>query len=87
MPLDCFAVFHSIGHPQDPAAFFTDNSTAAGIANDTVKQHCDKAMDMHYYWVRDRVRQGQFEVKWHPGKTNLADHRAKHHPPTHRRQI
>ena len=80
-------VLEDLGHPQAPTTLVTDNSTAAGIANDTVKQRRSKAMDMRYYWVRDRVRQGQFEVKWHPGKTNLADYPTKHHPPTHHRQI
>ena len=76
-----------MGHPQAPTTLVTDNSTAAGIANDTVKQRRSKAMDMRYYWIRDRVRQGQFQVKWHPGETNLADYPTKHHPPSHHREI
>jgi hypothetical protein len=41
----------------------TDNSsTAAGIANNSVKQNRSKAIDMHFYWICDRVRQGQFLV-------------------------
>jgi hypothetical protein len=36
-----------LGHPQPPIQ--TDNSTAAGIANDTVKQKRSKAINMRFY--------------------------------------
>ena len=76
---------HDLGHPQPPTTIITDNSTASGTANDTVKQRRSKAMDMRYYWVRDRVRQGQFKAKWREGKSNVADYPTKHHPPSHHR--
>jgi hypothetical protein len=44
-------------------------------------------MDMRFYWIRDRVRQGQFHVYWKPGKQNKADYFTKHHPITHHRAI
>ena len=40
-------------------------------------------MDMRYYWVRDRVRQGQFLVYWKKGSLNRADYFTKHHPASH----
>jgi len=73
-----------MGWPQlGPTPMQTDNSTAEGIANDTVKPKRTKAMDMRFFWVRDRVKQGQFRVHWKPGKTNHADYYTKHHPPSH----
>ena len=54
-----------------------------GIINDNVKQKMSKAMDMRFYWLRDRVRQKQFHVHWKPGTTNLADYVTKHHAPSH----
>ena len=56
-------ILDELGHPQ-PATptIVTDNSTASGIANDTVCQKRSKAMDMCFYWVRDWVCQGQFLV-------------------------
>ena len=73
-----------MGHKQyGPTPIQTDNSTAEGIANDTVKAKRSKAMDMRFYWIRDRVKQGQFRVHWKPGKTNRADYHTKHHPPSH----
>jgi hypothetical protein len=57
----------------------TDNQVACGIANDSVKQKRSKAMDMRFYWIRDRVRQGQFLIYWRPGETNRANYFTKHH--------
>jgi hypothetical protein len=31
-------------------------------------------MDMYFYWIKDRVRQGQFKIYWGPGFQNLADY-------------
>jgi hypothetical protein len=76
-----------LGHPQPPTPMVTDNSTAAGIANDSVKQRRSKAMDMRYYWIRDRVRQGQFRVYWRRGTTNRADYYTKHHPAKHHQAV
>jgi hypothetical protein len=46
-------------HPQPPTPLITGNNTAVRITNDTVKQKRSKAMDMRFYWIRDRTRQGQ----------------------------
>jgi len=76
-----------LGHPQPATPIQTDNSTAAGIANDTVKQKRSKAIDMRFYWIRDRVRQGQFRIFWRKGSLNKADYFSKHHPASHHRAI
>jgi hypothetical protein len=76
-----------MGHPQPATPIVTDNSTASGLANDTVKQKRPKAIDMRFYWIRDRVRQTQFQVRWVKGELNLADYYSKHHPPSHNRNI
>jgi hypothetical protein len=52
----------------------TDNTTTTGYSNGTIKQKCTKAMDMRFYWIKDRVKQGQFNVYWGPGYQNLADY-------------
>jgi hypothetical protein len=75
----------ALGHPQPPTPIQTDNACAAGIANDTVRQRRSKAMDMRFYWVRDRVAQGEFLVYWRRGTDNLADYFTKHHSPSHHR--
>jgi hypothetical protein len=76
-----------MGHPQSATPIQTDNSTAEGIANDTVKQRRSKAVDMRFYWIRDRVNQGQFLIHWKRGADNHADYFTKHHPPSHHRRI
>ena len=74
-----------MGYPQPPTPVQVDNSTACRIANDNIKLQRSKAIDMRFYWVRDRVDQNQFKVYWRPGKTNLADYVTKHHASTHHR--
>jgi hypothetical protein len=74
-----------LGHPQPPTPIKTDNSCAEGIANDTVKQKRSKAIDMRFYWLRDRVRQNQFKVYWRKGEHNHGDYFTKHHPTPHHR--
>ena len=76
-----------MGHPQPPTPIQVDNSTACGIANDTIKQRRSKAIDMRFYWVQDRVNQKQFHVYWKPGVQNLADYVTKHHTAQHHQAI
>ena len=57
-----------LDHPQPPTPLKTDNSTADGIMNKTIKQRQSKAMDKRFYWLQDRVEQGKFRVFWAPGK-------------------
>ena len=76
-----------LGHPQSATPLKTDNSTAKGITTGTIKQKRSKAIDMRFYWLRDRVKQGQFDVYWEPGQHNLADYVTKHHPSTHHKRL
>jgi hypothetical protein len=76
---------NELGFEQGPTPIKTDNSVAEGIANDTVKQRRSKAMDMRFYWTRDRVKQGHFLVYWSKGTNNKADYFTKHHPASHHR--
>jgi hypothetical protein len=72
-----------MGHHQPPTPLQTDNTTATGYSNGKIKQKCTRAMDMRFYWVKYRVKQGQFHVYWGPGYQNLADYFTKHHSPAH----
>ena len=76
-----------LGYPQPPTPLITDNSTASGIANNTIRLKRSKSMDMRYHWVRDRVQHGDFTVTWGPGGDNLADYFTKIHPPQHFRSM
>ena len=46
-----------MGHPQGPTPVQFDNRVANDILNDDVNQKRSKAMDMRFYWLRDRIRQ------------------------------
>jgi hypothetical protein len=76
-----------LGHTQPPMPLRTDNSTAFGILNETIKQKRSKAMDMRYHWLTDRVRQKQFDVYWRPGREHLGDYHTKHHSAQHHKDM
>ncbi len=81
----CATLWEALGHPQPHTPITTDNEVANGLANDTVKQHRSNAIDMRFYWVRDRVRQGQFRIHWGKGANNKGDYFTKHHLVAHHR--
>jgi hypothetical protein len=76
-----------LGHTQHPTPMETDNNTATGYINSIIKKKRTKAMDMRFYWIKDRVKQGQFNVYWGQGFQNLADYFTKHHSPAHHKRI
>ena len=76
-----------LGHPQPATPLKTDNSTAQGIINNTIKQKRSKAMDMKFYWLRDRALQKQVYIYWEPGHRNLADLPTKHHAGSHHHRV
>ena len=45
-----------MGHPQPPTPMHCDNSTAADIANGSVKRHRSRAMEMRYLYICDQVK-------------------------------
>merc|ERR1711903_104982 len=77
----------AMGFTQPATPLKTDNNTANGIINNTMKQKRSKAIDVRFYWLRDRAEQGQFRIYWDAGKNNLADYFTKHHPPMHHRRM
>ena len=70
VPLQIIA--EEIDHPQPATEIRMDNTTAKGIADNTLKQQRSKAIDMRFYWIRDRISQNQFKIILAPGKTNIA---------------
>jgi hypothetical protein len=76
-----------MGFPQNATPVILDNTTALGFIHDTIKQRRTKAMDMRYWWLKDREAQQQFKFSWKPSAENLADYFTKHHPPTHHQNL
>ena len=42
-----------LGHKQPPTPVHCDNSTATGIANDTVKKQRSRSMEKRFFWVTE----------------------------------
>ena len=78
---------YEMGWPQVPTAIQVNNSTAVGITTKEFHQKKSKAMDMRFYWINNRIKQGQFCVFWRPGPENLGDYHSKHNPPEHHRAV
>jgi hypothetical protein len=76
-----------LGHTQPTTPMETDNTTATGYSNGTIKQKCTKAMDMRFYWIKDREKQGHLNVYWGPGFQNSADYFTTHHSPAHHKRM
>ena len=70
-----------------PTATQVDNSTAVGIATKEFRHNKSKAIEMRFYWINDRIKQGQFRVFWRPGPENLGYYHSKHHPPEYHRAV
>jgi len=46
-----------------------------------------KAIDMHFYWLRDWSNRGQFNLYWKKGYTDKAGYFTKHHPAFYHHKI
>jgi hypothetical protein len=40
-------------------------------------------MEMQFFWAADAIEAGKFDIKYYPGKENLADYQSKHHIGAH----
>ena len=76
-----------LGHPQGKTLIQTDNSTANGVVNGKIQPKATKAMDMRFYWLKDKEAQNFFQFFWRPGKNNMADYWTKHHAAIHHENI
>ena len=59
----------------------TDNSTAAGVVNNTIVPRNLKTTYRRLHWIRCRESQGQFRYYWASGNLNWGDYSTKHHLP------
>jgi hypothetical protein len=60
-----------------PVRYKHNGRTSAPVAEPS------RLMEMRYFWIADQVANKRFDVRWHPGKENLADYHSKHHPTSH----
>jgi hypothetical protein len=72
-----------LGHPQGPVTIYADNKPAINVANGNAKQKRSKAIDMRFNWIKDRIKNKEFNILWDKGSKNLADFVTKAHPTKH----
>jgi hypothetical protein len=61
-------IAHDLGYPQPPPTLLRmDNSVAIGVASGTMNAKRSKSIDMRFFWLVDRVAQGQFLAQHIPG--------------------
>ena len=80
-------ILEDMGHPQPPTQLRTDNLTAQDLLSGVYKRKHAKWNDMNFHWIRCRIKQQQFNVKWGPGKENFGDAPTKHHPVSHHKKM
>ena len=97
---ECGGVFHNcqkaiiiqralqaLCHCQAPTEVKTDNSTAASFVHSTMRSKRSKTWDMRWNWLREKIQQAYFKIRWEKGASNKADYFSKHHPLSHHRQV
>jgi hypothetical protein len=72
-----------MGHPQPRTPVHSNNATAVGIANNTIKRQQLRSMEMIFFWVGDKIAQEMYALQWHPGQENLANYQSKYHVGLH----
>ena len=58
-------------HPQTITQVCMENTTAAGIENDTIKQPQSSAKNIHYFWISDQKNLKNFLNAWKSGQKIL----------------
>ena len=53
-----------MGHQQPPTPVATYNTVAKSIFNGTENKKIFRAIDMRFYWVRDRIQKNYFHIFW-----------------------
>ena len=79
------AILIEMGNIQPENPLEMENVTSHGILTKQLVPKRPNAIDMRFYWPRDRNNQNQFHLHWKPGSENIADYHANHHPPAHHR--
>ena len=62
----------TMGHLQPPTPVATENTAENSTVSGTTKKNISQAIDMRFYWVRDKIQQNHFHILWEEGRKNLA---------------
>ena len=83
---DMVPIHHTLiemGWPQPPALIQNENSTAAGVVDNTIVPRKIKSTDLRFHWLRCHMVQVQFCFCWAPGYLNWGDYSTKNHTPAY----
>ena len=53
-----------MGHSQRPTLVITAITATNSIVNGIAKQKISRAIDMRFYWGRDRIQKNRFYIFW-----------------------
>jgi hypothetical protein len=70
----------ALGYSQGATHIISDNSFVFNLVSGECNAKRSRSMDMRFFWLRDRVEQGQFKVMWHGREQNIADYFTKDLP-------
>jgi hypothetical protein len=70
----------ALGYSQGATHIISDNSFVCNLVSGECNAKRSRSMDMRFFWLRDRVEQGQFKVMWHGSEQNIADYFTKDLP-------
>jgi hypothetical protein len=54
---------------------------------ETMRSKLSKFFDMEYWWMKDAIKENEFNLYWQKGSNNWADYTTKHHPPAHHKAM
>lgn len=72
-------ILKELGHPQPPTPIRWDNTTTESFINGTIIPKRSKAMDMIFWWLRNKNLTKKLKIYWKPVKVNRAYYYSKHH--------
>ena len=58
---------------EDPVVLFVDNKGAIDLGKNPVHHQRSKHIDIKYHFIRSKIQDGQFVLKYVPSKDNIAD--------------
>jgi hypothetical protein len=66
-------ILFDLNYPQVGTLISCDNTTATDASNRKIRMRKLQTTAMRHHWIQDRVKSGQFTVKWAKGSDNKAD--------------
>ena len=66
-------ILQKLGHPKPRTPIHYNDKTTAGIANNMVKKHQLRSMEMSFLGSHTKPAKRSFDIQWHLGQEHLGD--------------